>query len=339
VPSAPFVVPPLLLIAILLVSAVAKLRDPRDTASVFTKMELPPFLTRFKAPEILPYGELAVGALLVVAPGGWYVVSATLTLLLFLAYVVVVARALRFPYAVMCGCFGRLGLGWITRQTLVRNLVLLAIALVTWVDSWRGEGVLERLRDLGDGWWWLAGVALAIVTTTLVVRESRPPWYSRPPESSDEYQAHPVPYAVLDGPEGPGPVWRLTDTAARLLVFYRLADPTAGLLFDRLAAWQERLAPVQVHLVAQAEWPDLAARHPEMGDRLLGDPDGETRLRLGVQVLPGAVLLGADRYLAGGPSGGIDEIEELVAAAAEEIQASLVEPAVDDGQAADQPAQ
>jgi hypothetical protein len=245
VPSAPLVVPPLLLIAILAVSAVAKLRDPRDTVSVFRKLELPPFLTRIRAPEMLPYGELAVAGLLVVAPGWWYVASATLTLLLFLSYVVVVARALRFPYAVMCGCFGRLGLGWITRQTLVRNLVLLAIALVTWVDSWRGEGVLERLRDLGDGWWWLAGVMLAMVTTTLVVREAKPPWATRV-EPPDSYATRPVPYVILDGPEGPGSVWRLTDTAGRLLVFYRLADPAVfGLLRDLQALGGRQFLEVQ----------------------------------------------------------------------------------------------
>ena len=38
VPSAPFVVPPLLLIAVLVVSGVAKLRVPADTASVFDKL-------------------------------------------------------------------------------------------------------------------------------------------------------------------------------------------------------------------------------------------------------------------------------------------------------------
>src|SRR5262249_53780350 len=50
VPSAPFVVPPLLLIAGLLISAVAKLRDPRDTWSVFDKLRLPRFLTTLRAP-------------------------------------------------------------------------------------------------------------------------------------------------------------------------------------------------------------------------------------------------------------------------------------------------
>lgn len=321
-PSAPFVVPPLLLIAILLFSAVAKIREPADTSSVFAKLDLPRFLTRMRAPALLPYGELVVAAMLLVLPGVWYVVAATLTLLLFTAYLVVVARALRFPYPVMCGCFGKLGLGWITRQTLIRNSVLLAIALVTWVDSWRGDGVLPRLRDLGDGWWWLAGVSVAIVTTALVSRESQPPPYVPPQDLSDTYLALPIPYAVLDGPDGPGSLWRLSDTAARLLVFYDPAGPEADAILGRVSAWQAQLAPAQVHLVAPGEWAEVSAQHAEVPDGLLSDPDGQTRFRLQVLQLPGAVLLGTDRYLAGGPVAGLEEIEELVAAAAAEISAS-----------------
>jgi hypothetical protein len=326
VPSAPFVVPPLLLIAILLFSAVAKIRDPADTSAVFAKLDLPGFLVRFKAPALLPYGELAVAAMLLVLPDRWYVLAATLTLLLFLAYFAVVARALTFPYPVLCGCFGQLGLGWITRQTLIRNAVLLAIAAVTWVDSWRGDGVLPRLRDLGEGWWWLAGVAVAIVTTALVAREGKPPRYVSPQELSETYIATPIPYGVLDGPDGVGSVWQLSDAAARLLVFYDPAEADADEVLERVRGWQGRLAPVQVHLVGPGEWSDLSAQHPEVADRLLGDPDGQTRLRLRVFDLPGAVLLGTDRHLAGGPSLGLAEIEELVEAAADEIRASIEHP-------------
>jgi hypothetical protein len=324
VPSAPFVVPPLLLVAVLLVSAVAKLRDPHDTASVFDKLQLPRLLTTLRGPVLLPYGELAVAAALLLLPGGWYVAAATLALLLFTAYVVVVARALGFGYPLLCGCFGQLGLGWITRQTLVRNVVLLAVAVVTFVDSWRGDGVLQRLVGLGDQAWWLAGVALAVVTTALVVREGKPPRYVPPEEYADTYVAQPIPYTVLDGPGGPGSVWALSDSAARLLVFADLSGGAAeaGEVVARLPGWAEALAPVEVHLVGRGEWAHLAAAYPELADRLLGDPDGDTALRMRVFALPGAVLLGTDRLLAGGPVTGVEEIDDLVDAAAQELRAA-----------------
>jgi hypothetical protein len=324
VPSAPFVVPPLLLIAVLVVSGVAKLRDPGDTQSVFDKLRLPRFLTTLRAPALLPYGELVVAAALLVLPDGWYVVAATLTLLLFAAYVVVVARALTFGYPLLCGCFGQLGLGWITRQTLVRNVVLLAVAVVTFADSWRGEGVLQRLTGLGQDAWWLAGVAVAVLTTALVVREGKPPAYVPPEEYADTYVAQPIPYAVLDGPGGPGSVWSLSDTAARLLVFADLDGEAADVL-ERLPRWSEALAPVEVHVVGRAEWSGLAALHPHVADRLLGDPDGDTALRLRVFEQPGAVLLGTDRLLAGGPVTGLADVDELVEAAAEELRAASAE--------------
>jgi hypothetical protein len=320
VTSAPFVVPPLLLIAVLTVSAVAKIRDPHDTVSVFQKLELPAILVRLRAPLLLPYGELAVAALLLLLPGHSYVAAGTLALLLFAAYAVVVGRALRFPYPIMCGCFGQLGLGWITRQTFVRNLVLLAVALITWLDSLRGHGVLQRLTSLGGDAWWLAGLALAVATTTLVVRESRPPKYLAPTAEDDEYHAVPIPYTLLDGPTGPTTVWRLSDAAARLLVFWNPLDDDTAAVAERLPAWQEALAPVQVHLVTRSEWHQAAEVRPDLAEHLLGDPDGETALRLGVHQLPSAVLLGADRLLAGGPVAGLADIEDLVAAAAEEIQ-------------------
>jgi hypothetical protein len=322
VPSAPFVVPPLLLIAVLLVSGVAKIRVPADTASVFAKLEMPAFLNRLHAPRLLPYGELVLAAMLFLLPGPWYVVPTTLTLVLFVIYLVVVVRALGFGYPLLCGCFGKLGLGWITRQTVARNSVLLAVAAIAWVDSWRGDGVLERLRDLGDDWWWLAGVALAMVTTAFVVRESKLPPFVPPDVDDEDYVPTPVHYSVLDGPDGPTSVWQLGDAAARLLVFWDLSADESGHLAERLPVWQRQLAPVLVHLVSQSEWQEAATARPDLAEHLLGDPEGETVARLGVLDTPGAVLIGTDRLLAGGPAVGLADIEELVAAAAEEIQAA-----------------
>lgn len=316
-------VPPLLLSLILLVSAGAKIRTPHDTGSVFKQLQLPDVLIKLRGYYLLPYAELVLVALLLLAPDTWYLVAATLVLLLFAAYLVVVARALRFPYAVRCGCFGRLGLGEVTERTLVRNLVLFAIALVTWADAWRREGVLQRINDADDGWWWVAGVLLAVATTALVVWDGRAPAYVPPagvqlPPDPDGYLTMPTPYVVLDGPAGLVSAWQLSDTAARMLVFLEPTDPAAADLMSRLGGWAERLAPVQLHVVADDEWHVLAARYPEQAQRYLGDPAGTVRARFGIEDR-GAVLLGTDRFLAGGPSHGDAEVDELVEAAIEQL--------------------
>ena len=323
-------VPPLLLRLVLLVSAGAKLRTPSDTASVFSQLQLPEVLLRLRAPLVLPYAEIALAALLLLAPGSWYPVPATLVLLLFTAYLVVIARALRFPYAVRCGCFGRLGLGEVTGRTLVRNVVLLALALITWVDAWRRVGVLQRIDDAEDGWWWVAGVLLAVATTALVAWDGRAPAYVptagvRLPPDPGGYVSTATPYAVFDGPEGLVTAYQLSDTAARLLVFLEPTDPAADRVLSSLDGWAERLSPVRLHLVADDEWQVLADRDPARAQRYLGDPGGSVRGRFGLADR-GAVLLGTDRFLAGGPAEGDEEIEELVEATIEQLHAAGLAP-------------
>jgi len=323
----------MLLALVLLVSAAAKLRDPEDTVAVFGRLELPRLLLTLRAPRLLPYGELGVAALLVLLPGPGYVVATSLALVLFGCYLVVVLRALRFDHPVRCGCFGRLGLGWVTRQTAVRNTVLVLVALVAWVDSFRGDGVPTRLAGFDEeDWWWLAAVLLAMATTGVVVRIGRLPPEPEPPEqepasraADDDYVALPVPDAVVDGPDGSRSLWALTDTAARLLVFWDPRDAGAAAIVARLPLWQRELPPVRVHLVSRSAFAEARALWPDVADSLLGDPDGSARVALRVLPYPGAVLLGTDRLLAGGPVAGMVGVEGLVEAAAEQLRGATSE--------------
>ena len=179
------------------------------------------------------------------------------------------------------------------------------------------------MRDCSDfsdeDWWWLAAVLVAVVTTFFVVREGEPPVFVPPDVDDEDYLARPIPFSVLDGPEGPLSVWALCESAARLLVFSHPDEEADAALVDRLPAWQALLGPGARAPRAPGGVAVRRGPWPELSDDVLGDPDGETQARLGVPV-PGAVLLGTDRHLAGGPVGGLDEIEELVEAAAEQVR-------------------
>ena len=196
-----------------------------------------------------PYGELVLAAFLLLASGVWYVLATTVTLLLFVAYFLVILRAVRLPYPVSCSCFGRLGLGEVTGWTLARNGVLLALALVTWVDSWDGEGVAERLGDLGGWAWVVAGLGVAAAAAAFVGRvrgrgaaggRARPDRLPAGPGSP-----RPARRTRRAGP-GAGPDRRRR--RGSWCSATRQHDPD---LVERASSWAIRLAPVRVHVVTE----------------------------------------------------------------------------------------
>jgi ABC-type transport system involved in cytochrome bd biosynthesis fused ATPase/permease subunit len=107
-PSA-LLLPVLTCAVVLLVSGVAKLRDPDAVDTAFVDLDVPAVLRHPLLRRALPWVEIALGVWLVLATGSALVVVAALTLGLFLAYLWLVVRAVRMPEAVDCGCFGALG--------------------------------------------------------------------------------------------------------------------------------------------------------------------------------------------------------------------------------------
>ncbi len=158
----------LLLAAVYGVSGVAKLREPDSTVSAFHQLRLPAWLHTLKAPALLGPAEIALAVALLVLPAPWYWVPAVAALLLGIVYTVLIVRALGFDVPVTCGCFGKLGQGDVTRTTVVRNLVLVALSAVTVLDAARGGSVVQRLASGPDLWWWLLVLVAAIALTWLI---------------------------------------------------------------------------------------------------------------------------------------------------------------------------
>lgn len=98
--------------AVLLVAGAAKLADR----------------TPRRVSPLVPWAELVLGALLVVGLGDrWPSVAAAA---LFAAFTVVVLRRLRAGDTAPCGCFGELSRRPVGVGTVVRNVVLTALAVV-----------------------------------------------------------------------------------------------------------------------------------------------------------------------------------------------------------------
>lgn len=123
------------------VSAAGKLADPRGTRSGLRSLQIP-------FPQL--HGILAIAAPLAelyVAIGVWVPIrgvaasAALVGLAMMLAFTVIIARALRFEDAVHCACFGTLGSPTVGPSTLVRNLVLSAVALIAFLLTILGPGI------------------------------------------------------------------------------------------------------------------------------------------------------------------------------------------------------
>jgi uncharacterized membrane protein YphA (DoxX/SURF4 family) len=108
--------------AVFLVAGIAKLRLP-DWSRTAGAFGLPALLG-----PVLPWLEIVLGALLVAQVGGrWTSISAAAVLVAFTA--AVAYRLLRRD-PVPCACFGGLSDRPVSATTIVRNVLLLAVAAV-----------------------------------------------------------------------------------------------------------------------------------------------------------------------------------------------------------------
>ena len=149
----------LLLAAVFLVAGLAKLADLAGSRQALHDFGMPPFLANTGG-VLLPLAELAVAVALVPAASAWWgAVGALALLLLFVAGISYNLARGRTPD---CHCFGQLHSAPADPSTLMRNLVLAALAGVVVgfgrsnagldVGSWLGTLDLpQRLELLGAG--------------------------------------------------------------------------------------------------------------------------------------------------------------------------------------------
>ena len=133
------------LAAVFVRAAAAKLARPRDAAAGFDALGVP-------APAamawLVPAAELAVATLLVAVPRAGGVAA----LVLLVPFTLVLARAVRAGVLTGCACFGSSSRRPVSGRDLVRNGVLAAMALVVSAAAEPRAAVLV-----------LTGVAVAIV--------------------------------------------------------------------------------------------------------------------------------------------------------------------------------
>lgn len=304
----------LTLVAVLLTSGVAKLRDRRATRDAFTALRVPAIVPADVAAPALPWVEIAAAALLLVTPSGWLVPVAVVVLLLMLAYTALVARALTFDEPVTCSCFGTLGRHDVDTTTLARNVLLTALAAVVVWFALDGGSVPSALGALDvAGWWALAAAAAAATVAVLVVGA---PASAGPTASADEdlldYERQATPYGALTLHDGTTTsIAQLAAAQARLLVVLNPGCGPCVRTAEKLDDWAARLAPAVGVVAIYPDEASARAAGEHAYDLAAWEPELNVRRVFSVAA-PAAVLLGADGYLAGGPVDGEDEVAAFV---------------------------
>lgn len=318
----------LTLVGVLVASGAAKARDRRATRDAFTALRVPRFVPADLAAGVLPWAELLLAALLLLAPAGWLVPVAAAVLVLLLAYTALVVRALGFDEPVTCSCFGSIGRHRVDRTTAGRNVVLSVLAAVVLGFALDGGSAPSAVADLdGDGWWTLAAAATAAVVAALVV--GGPGDDVEPDTELLDYERQAIPFGALTLADGTATTLvELSRSQARLVVVLNPGCGPCVRTAEKLDGWAGRLAPavgvVAVYpdrataVAATEHAPELAAWEPELNVR-----------RVFSVGTPGAVLLGADGLMAGGPVAGERHIEEFV----HDVIAELADEPAPDGTA------
>ncbi|GAA4124931.1 hypothetical protein GCM10022415_31470 [Knoellia locipacati] len=334
-----WVVPPLVLAAVLCFSAVTKVGKGESLRSIVRNLHLSDRILPKPLARAIPGLELVLALFLVGTTQPLFTVTAVACLVLMLVYWALIARGLTLHPRPSCGCFGQAGEHQITGRTLLRNTLLVLAAAATVALAVSGRTTLSLLGDATAGdWWWLALAALACTVTGLVLgapRSDAAVVATPDPVGRDDlvagdawddgdYVRTPTPRLVVhDLASGPVTLHELSAERAQLLVFVNCYCASTREAMAQATAWDARFDLVDVRLVFSIPIVDSLGPPPA---GTLVDHAGLAWEAFGFTDSPSAVLLGIDGHLAGGPVSGSDEVLELLDEVAEVLRESLPEP-------------
>lgn len=334
---------PILLSITLLISGLAKLGAREGTQDAMRSLRLPLPTMHASVASVLPVMEIFLALALWIPVPPLQVLLAGLVTALMFTYLVIIARALTFEEQVHCSCFGTLASPTVSRTTLVRNVILNVLGLLTVVAAASGAMttllVQAPMGLIGLGIALLIAIALTAVTIGGSVAETDADAATAPAPAAagadaDElldYERSPIPAAVLQQPDGRLiTLTQLTAQRAALLVFVTEGCGPCERVLDHAEEWIGELEQtLQVRFVFSRPLDQLRERTTNrVTDHALHDLQFTARTALGGTSAPSAVLLGADGQLAGGPVNGGSAVIEFV----QEIREQLAEAGIGDTQ-------
>ncbi|MBF4572903.1 hypothetical protein ITJ64_10280 [Herbiconiux sp. VKM Ac-1786] len=303
----------LTLAAVLLVSGTLKLLPRgRLTTDDLAELLVPAPLRRPWFTAALPAAELLLGLAMLVAPAPLFTVAAIATVLLTLAFTVVVVRVLLRDDRVDCACFGMLRTP-LTLATAGRNIALVLAAAVVSVTTHQGA-VLTLPALAPDGWTaFFATTTAVLALTALLLAAARraPAAEPTPPATGRDGTAWLVPDVEVLADGELVPLVELARAKPLLLVLLSADCHACERVAPQLAGWRERFGgAVEVAALTSDDAARLAAAHPLL-DAPVHRGARAVMTAAGIPGYPSALLLGTDGTVAGGPAVGSVEVEAL----------------------------
>ena len=315
-PEALSIALPLIMAAVLIASGITKLRRP-DDLNGWTELGVPEAFRRSWLVRVHPWAELVLGAALACLGGLLGLVAALACVALMTGYLVLVWRVLRRVDDASCACFG--ARKRITGVTVARNLWLVLLAAATASVIWANPLFGGALTGVTEAWPWLIVVAVAVVTTALILwpdgeveadGSSAP---DAPPVASTaggdiEYvrtRTPAVPVTLADGT-----IVDLRKLAATKPILLLAVSATCGSctpVIANVTPWRRRLPEIDVRLLLR-QGPGESVLTSTSEPQSLHDTEGYVSGSIADWKTPTAVRLGSDGLLAGGPVLGFDEI-------------------------------
>ena len=305
-----------LLALVFALTGIAKLPDPSGSRQTFSEFGAGDRLARLGAVALAP-AELIVAAGLVFVPTArWAGIGAALLLLVFIAGIVAALSHGRRPD---CGCFGAWRPTPIGREKLVRNGILLILALFV-AASGPGPAVNRWVTTHSAGAVLAAGVLVLAALVALMLRPvargagaSQPLTLGTRPVLSAGQTA---PAFTLSDAQGDARELRSLSPSGLPLVLI-FATTTCGScvkLFPHLARWETTLAErLRIAVIMRAD----AAAAQQIAEQyrlatVLADPDGTAVNSYGIAATPAGFALSSSGRVLSGPALGQEAIENLL---------------------------
>jgi uncharacterized membrane protein YphA (DoxX/SURF4 family)/thiol-disulfide isomerase/thioredoxin len=310
-----------LLAAVFLVAAVGKLFDLAGARNALEQFGVAPPLARLGAPA-LPVAEIVVAVALVLRPSAIW--GASGALLLLLVFAGGIARAMSQGRAPDCHCFGQIHSEPAGPSTLVRNLVLAALAVVILAGG-SGPSLNGAFRSLDGTQDALVATscfaAILLFAVGQLLSDRR-----RLRRDLDTAIAAQAPPGLPRGTPAPNiglmPVQGGVGTLGELfasprstvLVFVSVNCPPCLELLPSLARWQESLAEsVALPVLFSGDRDEIERLSDQEGLRLVLAQEANEAFDLySLRATPSAVLIDADRNVGGAPAEGAAAIEALI---------------------------